>query len=103
MRPVIHVVDDEKDSADVLAMVLGLRLPYAMVQAAYGGTAALALAFRQPPHVAVLDLEMQGLTARLWHVSRRPPSRSPHRCLSPCRATWSASRRWTLAAHSIIE
>lgn len=61
MRPVIHVIDDDKDSADLLTMVLGLRLPYAMVQAAYGGTAALALALRQPPHVAVLDLEMPGL------------------------------------------
>ena len=61
MGPVILVVDDETDSADLLGMVLSMHLPGAVVRVAYGGQAALAAAQQHRPDVAVLDLEMPEL------------------------------------------
>jgi CheY-like chemotaxis protein len=61
MGPVILVVDDETDSADLLGMILGMHLPQAVVRVAYGGQAALDAATQQRPDAAVLDLEMPGL------------------------------------------
>lgn len=58
MDSVILVVDDETDTADLLGMILGMRLPGADVRVAYGGQAALELVRHAPPRAAVLDLEM---------------------------------------------
>lgn len=60
-NPVVLVVDDERDAADLLGLVLGMHLPQATVRVAYGGQAALDLARRQRPDAAVVDLEMPGL------------------------------------------
>ena len=58
MGPVILVVDDETDSADLLGKILEMLLPEAVVQVAYGGLAALETAKQCRPDAAVLDLEM---------------------------------------------
>jgi CheY-like chemotaxis protein len=61
MGPVILVVDDETDSADLLEMILKMRLPEAIVQVAYGGRSGLEVAKQRRPDAAVLDLEMPEL------------------------------------------
>lgn len=58
-RPHILVVDDEPDTADSMAVLLGLW-GYAGV-ARYDGAAALAAARARPPAVVLLDLEMSGM------------------------------------------
>lgn len=60
MSPVILVVDDETDTADLLGMILGMHFPGAKVCVAYGGQSALDLVEHQPLRAAVLDLEMPG-------------------------------------------
>ena len=59
-RPHILVVDDEPDTADSTAVLLGLW-GYAGV-ARYNGAAGLAAARARPPAVVLLDLEMPGLS-----------------------------------------
>jgi CheY-like chemotaxis protein len=61
MGPVILVVDDETDSADLLGTILEMFLPQAVVQVVYGGHAALEAAQQRRPDAAVLDLEMPEL------------------------------------------
>jgi CheY-like chemotaxis protein len=61
MGPVILVVDDETDSADLLGTILGMLLPEAVVRVVYCGRAALEAAQQQRPDAAVLDLEMPEL------------------------------------------
>lgn len=60
-HPVVLIVDDEPDSADLLGVVLGLYFPEVVVLVAHGSAAALDLASRQRPDAAVLDLEMPGM------------------------------------------
>jgi len=52
----ILVVDDNRDSADSLAMLLGLMGHD--VRIAYDGTQALELAHRFTPHIALIDIAM---------------------------------------------
>jgi CheY-like chemotaxis protein len=59
--PLVLVADDDADSADLLGRLLELRLPGATVRVAHGGPAALDLALKERPDVAILDLEMPGL------------------------------------------
>lgn len=61
MGSVILVVDDETDTADLLGMILGIRLSAADVRVAYGGELALEVARHAPLRAAVLDLEMPGM------------------------------------------
>jgi CheY-like chemotaxis protein len=61
MGPVILVVDDETDSADLLGKILEMLLPEAVVQVAYGGRSGLEVAKQRRPDAAVLDLEMPEL------------------------------------------
>lgn len=55
----ILIVDDNRDAADSLAMLLGLR--GAVVRVAYGGPAALAVLDAFHPNLAILDLGMPGM------------------------------------------
>ena len=55
----ILVVDDHQDSADTLALLLGLMGHEAIT--AYDGARALALAAGFKPHVLLLDIAMPGL------------------------------------------
>lgn len=55
----ILVVDDVKDSADSLAMLL--RLQSYEVQLAYGGEEALETAQRSKPELVLLDIGMPGM------------------------------------------
>jgi two-component system response regulator VicR len=71
MGPVILVVDDETDSADLLGMILKMRLPEAIVQVAYGGRSGLEVAKRRQPDAAVLDLEMPELDGEKLAIALR--------------------------------
>ena len=55
----VLIVDDDRDTADSMAMLLAL-CGYA-ASAAYDGETALALAAAGPPDVVLLDLAMPGL------------------------------------------
>ena len=55
------VVDDEADSADVLAELLRLVLPHWDVAVAYGGSTAVESGRRGPLEAVVLDIERPGL------------------------------------------
>ncbi|WP_338762898.1 response regulator [Massilia sp. METH4] len=57
--PRIFVVDDNHDSADILAEIL--RFKGFDVHVAYDGTQAIAMANGIPPDVVFLDLGMPGL------------------------------------------
>ncbi|MGJ7512727.1 response regulator [Variovorax sp. GT1P44] len=57
----ILVLDDERESADLLAEVLALQFEGARVRAAYTGEDAVAFGTECRPDVAILDLEMGGL------------------------------------------
>ena len=63
----VLVVDDNRDAADTLAMLL--RSMGAQVEVAYDGTTALELAQRNPPSVALLDIGMPGMTG--YELARR--------------------------------
>jgi CheY-like chemotaxis protein len=52
-------VDDNRDAADSLALLLGLR--GAKVRVAYDGLAALAILDAYQPNLAILDLGMPGM------------------------------------------
>ena len=76
--PQILVLDDERQTADMLAEVLALRFAGAQVRAAYTGEDAVFLGTESRPDVAILDLEMGGLDGegaaralRLAHPGRR--------------------------------
>lgn len=60
-NPVILVVDDQPEDADLLGMVFELTFPHAKVCVAYGGRDALERASKDAPDVAVLDIEMPGM------------------------------------------
>jgi CheY-like chemotaxis protein len=60
-------VDDDRDAADSLAVVLGL-LGY-RVEVAYGGAGAVEAAIEAIPDVAVLDLGMPGMDG--YELARR--------------------------------
>jgi CheY-like chemotaxis protein len=57
----ILVLDDERDAADVLAAVLELYLPDAVIRVVYTGEDAVDAATKQRPDAAIFDLEMSGL------------------------------------------
>jgi two-component system CheB/CheR fusion protein len=54
------VVDDNRDSADSLGMLLGLA--GAEVSVAYDGTSALEAATKHKPHIAFLDVAMPDIS-----------------------------------------
>jgi CheY-like chemotaxis protein len=66
-RPHVLVVDDDRDNAD--ALVLVLRLEGYEPAVAYGGPAALALVAADPPAGALLDIGMPGMDG--YEVARR--------------------------------
>lgn len=57
----IFVVDDDRDSADMLVLLLQLRLPQLRVQAFYHAPHALAALQPNPPMAIVSDLQMPGM------------------------------------------
>lgn len=57
-NPVILVVDDQPEDADLLGMLFELAFPQAKVCVAYGAMDALERASQDAPDVAVLDIEM---------------------------------------------
>ncbi len=63
----VLVVDDNTDAADSVAMML--RLEGHQVEVAYDGLAALAVAQRQRPEVAVLDIGLPGIDG--YELARR--------------------------------
>jgi Response regulator receiver domain len=63
----VLVVDDDRDAADSLALVLGV-LGY-RVDVAYGGAGAVEAAIEAIPDVAVLDLGMPGMDG--YELSRK--------------------------------
>lgn len=72
----ILVVDDNRDSADSLALML--RLEGHEVQVAYAGPEALAAARHAPPQVAFIDIGMPGMNGyQLAQALRAEPW--PHR------------------------
>lgn len=71
MTAMILVVDDEATAADLLGMVLGMHFPQAKVCVAHDGHAALDLASRQRPDVAILDLEMPGIDGETLALTLR--------------------------------
>jgi CheY-like chemotaxis protein len=66
-RPHVLVVDDCRDAADSLALLLN-RWGYQTV-IAYDGPSALAAALTQPPAVVLLDIVMPGMDG--YEVARR--------------------------------
>ncbi|MGJ7565452.1 response regulator [Variovorax sp. GB1R11] len=79
IRSVILVVDDEPTSADLLGMILEMHYPEATICVAHSAKAALALARRQRPHVAISDLEMPVMDGEAFALALRAsfPSESP--------------------------
>ncbi len=59
-RPVFMIVDDNRDAANSLAEIL--RLMDFQVKVAYDGPSALALARKEMPQVAILDIGMPGMS-----------------------------------------
>lgn len=57
----ILVLDDEHESAELLASVLGMYLPEASFRVVYSGEDALQAALERLPSVGIFDLEMPGL------------------------------------------
>ena len=57
-KPMILIVDDHVDSADVLGLVMEMNFPETQVLVNYGGRQALDCATRQRPDIALLDMEM---------------------------------------------
>lgn len=57
----VVVLDDERESADMLCELLTLYLPDAMVKPVYTGEEAVAAAADITAEVMILDLEMAGL------------------------------------------
>lgn len=76
----ILISDDDKESADLLALVLADYFPDATIRVVYSGEAAVEAAHIVCPDVAILDLEMPGIggeaAARLMRgsVSANPDS-----------------------------
>jgi CheY-like chemotaxis protein len=75
-RPLsVLVVDDDPDTADSLAALLGLAGHRA--RAAYSAAEALAAAVAEPPDVVLLDLWMPGVSgyqvARQLRAADKPP------------------------------
>lgn len=83
--PRIFVVDDNRDSADILAEIL--RFKGFETHAAYDGAQALAMAAEVAPDVVFLDLGMPGMDG--FAVARALRERhAPHACLVALTA-WS--------------
>jgi CheY-like chemotaxis protein len=57
----VLVIDDHRDSADMLAAVLRARNPGMDVEVGYDGESAVALAKQHQPTCAILDLELPSL------------------------------------------
>ncbi len=55
----VYVVDDSKDAADSLALLLG-RMGHSAT-ACYVGEQALSLVHRKQPHCVILDIAMAGM------------------------------------------
>lgn len=76
----ILILDDHRDSADLLAFILVDYFPRTSFRVVYSGEAAVAAATYRRPDVAIFDLEMPGLggeaAARLIRgsVSANPAS-----------------------------
>jgi CheY-like chemotaxis protein len=72
----VLVVDDSRDAADSLAMML--RLAGHDVRSAYGGPEALEVARQFHPRLVLLDLGMPGMDG--YEVARRLGRQSPAEC-----------------------
>lgn len=57
-QPLILIVDDHVDSADVFGLLMEMQFPESAVAVTYRGREALALASERCPDVAFLDMEM---------------------------------------------
>ena len=57
----ILILDDEREAADLLSILLSLHLPGASIRVVYTGQDAVAAGTAERPDAAVLDLEMNGL------------------------------------------
>jgi signal transduction histidine kinase/ActR/RegA family two-component response regulator len=73
----ILIVDDNRDAADSLALLLGLR--GAMVRVAYDGPVALAILDEYHPNLAILDLGMPGMDGH--ELARQIRARAQYRHL----------------------
>ncbi len=69
----VLVVDDNRDAADSLAMLLGIWGHLASV--AYGGASALAKARDWRFDVAILDVGLPGIHGSTWHEPFAPTRR----------------------------
>lgn len=58
----VLIVDDHRDSADMLALVLKASNGQISVQGAYDGTSGLALALTGQFDVVILDLRLPGMS-----------------------------------------
>ena len=73
----ILIVDDNRDAADSLALLLGLR--GAQVRVAYDGPVALAILDEYHPNLAILDLGMPGMDGH--ELARHIRARAQYRHL----------------------
>jgi CheY-like chemotaxis protein len=73
----ILIADDNRDSADSLAVLL--RMDGFEVAVAYDGTAALATIHEQRPQAALLDIGMPGMTG--YEVARNARKALPKEAL----------------------
>jgi CheY-like chemotaxis protein len=82
--PRILVVDDNQDSSDMLADILGV---YGMTaQAAYDGAEALLLSQAFEPDIMFVDLGMPGMDG--YEVARTLRARSPERPFLVALTAW---------------
>lgn len=75
----VLIVDDERESADLLKLIIEAELDDASVDVAYDGLQALALASAHLPDVIIMDLEMPRLGGQeaAEQIRRRFGAQSP--------------------------
>lgn len=59
--PRVLIIDDHRDSAEMLAALLRLRKPGLAVEVAYDGESALTAALSSRHDVAIIDLNLPGI------------------------------------------
>jgi CheY-like chemotaxis protein len=57
----VLLLDDQREVADMLAEILAIYFPHALIRVAYTGEQAIEMAVDQRPSVAIFDLEMAGV------------------------------------------